>query len=144
MKSEYDQYSHRCVAQSPYCLCVDVLQSLTIQGGEAAIKTSNDSILKARGASISGVVLVQDEQARRARCHAHIQWALNRVSVVTSYCFPDDDVDVRHATLKSVDIFNNMPTLYNIYLEYKLQLLHGKLDLTIQRIQQQGVAGNLS
>lgn len=142
-KSEYDNVPidawHK--DQVPVVCVLMLSDTSTMEGGETAIKTGDGSIVKSRGASMGGAVLMQGGHTEHAAMRATN--CPERVSMVTSYCFADPDADDSRTSLKSVDIFNdNMPTLYNIYLDYKLKRLRGRIDLAIERIQLQRAAGN--
>lgn len=141
-KSEYDNVPvdswHK--DQVPVVCVLMLSDTSTMEGGETALKIGGGQVIKARGASIGGAVMMQGGHTEHAAMRATN--CPERISMVTSYCFADPDADDSRTTLKSVDIINDdVPALCNIYLEYKLNRLRGRLDLALERIQQQRAAG---
>ena len=117
-------------------VCVLMLSDTsTMDGGETAIKTGDGSILKARGANLGGCVLMQGGYTEHSALRARN--AAERVSMVTSYCFADPDADDCCTTLKSCDPVNDdMPVLWNVFLEYKLTRMRDRCQSAIEKLQQ--------
>jgi hypothetical protein len=122
-------------------VCVVMLSDTsTMEGGETAIRTGDGSIIKARGASMGGALLMQGGNAEHAALRATN--CAERVSMVTSYAFANPDADDSCTSLKSADpLEDSKPTMWNIFLEYKLKRLRGRIELAIERTQQQRWAG---
>jgi hypothetical protein len=65
-----------------------------------------------------------------------------RVSMVTSYCFANPDLDDSRTTLKSADFENeDMNALKYAHLDYKLKRLRDRVNLACERVARQR-AGN--
>lgn len=124
-------------------VCVLMLSDTsTMEGGETAIKKGDGTTLKARGARIGGAVLMQGGHTEHSALRATN--CPERVSMVTSYCFADPDADDSRTSLKSVDHYNDdLPTMWNIHMEYKLMRLRGRIDQAVERIKQQRAAGQI-
>ena len=122
-------------------VCVLMLSDTsTMEGGETAIRTGDGGLIKSRGASMGGALLMQGGHTDHAALRATN--CAERVSMVTSYAFACPDADDSRTSLKSADpIGDSMPTMWNVFLEYKLKRLRGRIDLAIERAQQQRWAG---
>lgn len=142
-KSEFDDVPidawHK--DEAPVVCVLMLSDTSTMQGGETAIKTGDGSIVKSRGASIGGALLMQGGNTEHAALRATN--CAERVSMVTSYGFADPDADDSRTSLKSTDLEeDNVATMWNIFLEYKLRRLRDRTDLAIERLQHQRSAGN--
>ncbi|KAK9319611.1 hypothetical protein V1517DRAFT_37072 [Lipomyces orientalis] len=143
-KSEYDNIPvdswHKDMVP---VVCVLMLSDTsTMEGGETAIKKGDGSIIKARGAKIGGAVLMQGGRTEHAALRATN--CPERVSMVTSYCFADPDADDSCTTLRSVDPVNDdKPTLWNVYLEYKLKRLRDRIDTALEKLDKRRQQGEI-
>ncbi|KAK9482024.1 hypothetical protein V1527DRAFT_455433 [Lipomyces starkeyi] len=124
-------------------VCVLMLSDTsTMEGGETAIKKGDGSIIKARGAKIGGAVVMQGGRTEHAALRATN--CLERVSMVTSYFFADPDADDSCTTLRSVDPVNDdKPTLWNVYLEYKLMRLRNRIDTALGKLDKRKKQGEM-
>ncbi|KAK9242138.1 hypothetical protein V1506DRAFT_509739 [Lipomyces tetrasporus] len=114
----------------------------TMEGGETAIKKGDGSIIKARGAKMGGAVLMQGGYTEHAALRATN--CPERVSMVTSYCFADPDADDSCTTLRSFDPVNDdKPTLWNVYLEYKLKRLRNRIDSVLEKLDKKKQKGEI-
>ncbi|KAK9236680.1 hypothetical protein V1525DRAFT_426882 [Lipomyces kononenkoae] len=134
-KSEYDNIPvdawHRDM--TPVVCVLMLSDTSTMEGGETAIKVGDGSIVKARGAKIGGAVIMQGGRTEHAALRATN--CLERVSMVTSYSFADPDADDSCTTLRSVDPVNDdIPTLWNVFLEYKLVRLRNRIDKALEKL----------
>ncbi|KAK9312648.1 hypothetical protein V1524DRAFT_243463 [Lipomyces starkeyi] len=124
-------------------VCVLMLSDTsTMEGGETAIKKGDGSIIKARGAKMGGAVLMQGGYTEHAALRATN--CPERVSMVTSYCFADPDADDSCTTLRSFDPVNDdKPTLWNVYLEYKLKRLRNRIDSVLEKLDKKKQKGEI-
>ena len=122
-------------------VCVVMLSDISnMQGGETAIRTGQGNLIKARGANLGGAVLMQGGNLEHAALRASN--CSERVSMVTSYCFANPDLDDSRTTLKSADFENeDMNALKYAHLDYKLKRLRDRVNLACERVARQR-AGN--
>lgn len=143
-RSEYDDIPvdawHKDMV--PVVCVVMLSDTSTMEGGETAIRRGDGSIVKARGASMGGCVLMQGGLTEHSALRATN--AAERVSMVTSYCFADADADDSCTTLKSCDPVNDdMPVLQSIFLEYKLARLRDRCQSAMENLRQRRGNGEL-
>ncbi|CAM1501464.1 Fc.00g034480.m01.CDS01 [Cosmosporella sp. VM-42] len=119
---------------TPVVLVLMLSDTSTMIGGETAIKTGNGQIIKARGASVGGAVMMAGGYLEHAALRASN--CAERLSLVNSYCFADPDADDSATTLKSVNLqFDSLPNAMNTLMAQKLRRLRERCDLALDRIQ---------
>ncbi|KAF7555186.1 hypothetical protein G7Z17_g2374 [Cylindrodendrum hubeiense] len=121
--------------QTPLVLVVMLSDTSTMVGGETAIKMGDGSIMKARGASIGGAVLMAGGYLEHAALRANN--CSERLSFVNSYSYADPNADDTATTLKSVNFgFDNIANVKNVIMEQKLRRLRDRCDLALSAIQE--------
>ncbi|KIV77952.1 hypothetical protein PV11_09725 [Exophiala sideris] len=126
--------------QVPVVCVVMLSDTSTMAGGETAIRKGDGTLIKARGASLGGAVLMQSGNLEHAALRASN--CSERVSMVTSYSFADPELDDSRTTLKSADVVNeDMASLKYAHLEYKLKRLRDRIDVVLNGVGQQRAEG---
>ncbi|KAF7563679.1 hypothetical protein G7046_g461 [Stylonectria norvegica] len=120
---------------TPVVLVLMLSDTSTMIGGETAIKTGDGRIIKARGATVGGAVMMAGGYLEHAALRATN--CGERLSLVNSYCFADPDADDSATTLKSVNVqFDSLPNAINTLMGKKLLRLRERCDLALGRIQE--------
>lgn len=103
-------------------------------GGETAIRTGEQNVLKARGTSMGSAVLLQGGHTYHAALRAtNID---ERISMVTSYHFADPDLDDSATSMRSIKPQDKRgATIQDHFLLHKLRKLRERIDLQIERIE---------
>lgn len=120
-------------------VCVTMLSDCTnMIGGETALRTGDDDIMKVRGPQMGCSVILQgrwiEHQALRAI------GSTERITMVTS--FRPRDPTVRDDTvLTTVRTISNLSQLYFQFGEYRLNMLQERIRLQLKKMQEILLAG---
>lgn len=141
-KSQYDDIPidawHK--DQVPLVCVVMLSDTSTMEGGETAIRAGDGSIVKVKGPSMGGAVILQGGCTEHAALRATN--APERLSMVTSYTWADPNLDDSCLSLRSVDPANDdIPLMCNMYLQQKLIRLRGRIDLALADLVEKENAG---
>lgn len=127
---------------TPVVLVLMLSDTSTMVGGETAIRTGDGRIIKARGASIGGAVMMAGAYLEHAALRASN--CAERLSLVNSYGYANPDSDDSGTTLRSVNLgFDNMSRVKNSFMELKLQRLRDRCDVAIERVRESRANGDV-
>lgn len=128
--------------QTPVVLVLMLSDTSTMVGGETAIKIGNGNIIKARGASVGGAVMMTGGYLEHAALRATN--CAERLSLVNSYTYSNPDADDSATTLKGFNLrFDSLPNATNTIMLQKLSRLRGRCDLALQKIEQRRERGEV-
>lgn len=127
---------------TPVVLVLMLSDTSTMVGGETAIRTGDGKIIKTRGATIGGAVMMAGAYLDHAALRASN--CAERLSLVNSYAYADPDADDSGTTLRSVNMgFDNIPYVKNTFLDLKLRRLRDRCDLALARVQERRAEGEM-
>ena len=113
--------------QVPVVCVVMLSDTRGMEGGETAIRTGDGSVVKVKGPTIGGAVIMQGGCTEHAALRAVN--VPERISMVSSYAFADPNLDDQYTSLRSVDLGNDhLPLFCNLFLQEKLIRLRGRID----------------
>ncbi|KAH7312936.1 hypothetical protein BKA65DRAFT_558157 [Rhexocercosporidium sp. MPI-PUGE-AT-0058] len=122
--------------------CVVMLTNTSsMDGGKTAIRIGDGSILKARGAKMGGVILIQGAHLTHAALRA--KNSLERISMVTGFAFADTRLDDSGTSLRSINLSHpNVAGLQNHFLLHKLRRLQENVKMQLSRSRWQTLLAN--